>query len=144
MLWWLWLVLGLVLLFAELLTPGGFYFLFFGTAALVVGVLSGAGMGPEWLQLLVFSALSVASLMVFRKPLLQRLQRTRRDDRPVDEIAGEVVTLTEDLPARGVGRAELRGTVWNVENATAQALKSGQRCRVERVTGLKLVVGPES
>ena len=28
--WWIWVVLGLALLLGEILTPGGFYLLFFG------------------------------------------------------------------------------------------------------------------
>ena len=63
--WWLWLVLGLVLLGVEILTPGGFYIIFFGVAALIVGVLAGLGVGgPLWAQLVLFSVLSVASLVV--------------------------------------------------------------------------------
>ena len=37
--WWLWIVLGVVLLAAEILTPGGFYIFFFGASAICVGVL---------------------------------------------------------------------------------------------------------
>ena len=42
-LWWHWLVLGLVLLAAELASAGGFYIIFFGVGALVVGVLAALG-----------------------------------------------------------------------------------------------------
>jgi len=49
----------------------------------------------------------------------------------------------EDVPAHGIGKAELRGTGWSVENAAAEALAAGRRCVVVRVEGLKLVVRPE-
>ena len=72
MYWWLWLVLGLLLLGLEALTPGGFYVLFFGVGALVVGTLVGLGAsGPVWLQWLLFSAISVVSLLLFRPYLLR-------------------------------------------------------------------------
>ena len=45
-LWWHWLVLGLLLVLAELATAGGFYVIFFGIAALTVGVLAGFGLAP--------------------------------------------------------------------------------------------------
>ncbi len=32
--WWIWIVLGLMLVLGELVTPGGFYILFFGIAAI--------------------------------------------------------------------------------------------------------------
>ena len=39
--WWTWILLGLLLLLAEIVTPGGFYIIFFGVGAVVVGVLAG-------------------------------------------------------------------------------------------------------
>src|SRR5947207_3363813 len=49
-LWWHWLVLGLLLAVAELATAGGFYLLFFGIGALLVGGLAGLGLVTEaWL-----------------------------------------------------------------------------------------------
>ena len=41
--WWMWIVLGLALLMLEMATPGGFYFIFFGASALLVGVLDLVG-----------------------------------------------------------------------------------------------------
>ena len=56
MIWWYWMLVGLVLLGAEMVTPGGFYILFFGLAALVVGTAAGVGhVQTEWLQWLLFS-----------------------------------------------------------------------------------------
>ena len=71
MLWWVWILLGFLLLLAELLTPGGLYLLFFGVAAIVVGLLGGLNLiGPPWMQWLMFSILSVVALSLFRRPLL--------------------------------------------------------------------------
>ena len=56
MVWWYWMVLGLALLGAEMTTPGGFYILFFGLSALVVGTLAGLDLvEADWLQWLLFS-----------------------------------------------------------------------------------------
>ena len=44
MAWWFWIVGGVLLCLAEMATPGAFYLLFFGVAALVVGVLAWAGL----------------------------------------------------------------------------------------------------
>src|SRR5262245_62804172 len=71
--WWAWIVLGFALALLELTTPGGFYFLFFGVSAVCVGVLAGLGLLQEtWLQLMLFSIFSVATSLLFRRPLLQR------------------------------------------------------------------------
>ena len=48
-LWWHWLVLGLLLVVVELVSAGGFYIIFFGVGALIVGLLSASGAaGPGW------------------------------------------------------------------------------------------------
>ena len=136
--WWLWLVLGLVLIGLEVLTPGGFYVIFFGIGALIVGTLAGLGWGgPTWLQWLLFSAISVASLLLFR-PYLIRLTHSKERPDPMDTLVGEIAVLTEDLPAGGVGKAELRGTTWTVVNRGDAPLSRGRRCRVEHVDGLSL------
>jgi membrane protein implicated in regulation of membrane protease activity len=141
--WWIWFVGGLLLLLIEMITPGGFFFLFFGVAGLIVGVLSALGVGPEWVLWLLFSVLSVGSLLLFRGPLLRRIKDRHDAGRPVDSLVGAVAVLTEDLAANGSGKAELRGTVWNVQNAVNEALASGSRCVVVQVDGLKLVVRPQ-
>jgi hypothetical protein len=141
MTWWIWLLVGLALLLIEIATPGVF-FLFFGAAAIAVGVLTALGFEQAWLQLVVFSVLSIGSLLLFRGPLLRRMRPAA--DRPVvDAIAGETAVLTEDLPAHGIGRAELRGTVWTAENEGDEPLARGQRARVVRVQGLTLIVRRE-
>src|SRR5262245_66673292 len=99
MMWWLWLVAGIALLALEMLTPGGFFTIFFGVSALVVGVLARFGLaGPPWLQWVLFSVLSVVSLLLFRKPLLQWMQR-REVRRPgVDSLVGETAIVLEPVP----------------------------------------------
>jgi membrane protein implicated in regulation of membrane protease activity len=139
--WWLWVVLGFVLLGLELATPGGFFIAFFGVAGLVVGMLAGAGIvGPVWLQWLLFSILSVVSVLLFRKPLLEWMKRREPAKAEVDSIVGETAMLTEDLAPGGVGKAELRGTSWSVRSRAGAGLRKGQRCRVEQVEGLTLWV----
>ena len=144
MIWWLWILLGLALLLLELLTPGGFFVLFFGVAALVVGALVGLDLGgPTWVQWLLFSTLSIASLLLFRDPLLARIKKRQSGSPSVDSLAGQIAVLLEDLPAGAVGKAELRGTGWSVRSRDARAMSKGQRCIVEDIEGLTLWVRPE-
>ena len=141
--WWLWLLLGLFLLLCELLTPGGFYIIFFGVGAVVVGVLSLMNLaGPLWLQWLLFSVISVGTLVLFRRPLLRRVEPVSRPH-DVDSLVGETAVPLEDIPAGAIGKAEMRGTSWTARNVGASALARGQRCKVERVEGLTLFVRSE-
>jgi membrane protein implicated in regulation of membrane protease activity len=144
MVWWAWILFGLGLLAAEMLTPGGFFVLFFGLAALLVGALVAIGAGgPDWFQWLLFSLLSVASMLVFRRRLVDRFNRPALEGRKLDSLVGEVAVLTGDLAPGGTGKAELRGTSWTVRTRGPAILAHGTRCTVESVEGLTLWVRPE-
>jgi membrane protein implicated in regulation of membrane protease activity len=137
--WWIWILLGLGLLVAEMLTPG-LFFLFFGLGALLVGVLVllGAG-GPRELQWLLFSGFSLGALALLRRRL-----RSRLSSKPmVDTMVGELAVPLEDLPPQATGKAELRGSTWSARNDAGVPLSRGQRCQVVRVEGLMLWIRPE-
>jgi membrane protein implicated in regulation of membrane protease activity len=143
MAWWLWILVGLALLGLEILTPGGFYVLFFGVGALVVGALTAVGYsGPVWSQWLLFSVISIVTLALFRKPVL-RLVDDRAPAPAMDTLEGEVAVLLDDLAVGTIGKAELRGTVWTAQNAGDRPLARGQRARVSAVDGLTLKLRPE-
>jgi membrane protein implicated in regulation of membrane protease activity len=144
MLWWHWLILGIALLGYELVTPGGFYVLFFGAAALGLGALVALGIaGPASLQWLLFSVLSIASLLLFRGPLLRRIKLRETGGAPIDSMLGEIATPLDEIAPGAVGRVELRGAAWSARNSGAAAVASGQRCRVLRVEGLQLWIEAE-
>ncbi len=145
MAWWAWMILGCFLVLAELLTPGGFYLVFFGIGALVVGLLDIFGLaGAAWFQWLLFSVLSLVSLALFRKPLLRRFSaQTVGSDTPAvdtDNLVGEIAIAAESIASGALGRVDMRGTAWKACNGGTAALASGQRCIVKRVEGLTLHV----
>ena len=142
-LWWHWLVLGLVLVVSELATPGGFYIIFFGVGALAVGILAGFDMaGPTWMQLLLFSFISIGSIVLFRGRVLRMFQPEKQAP-SVDLLIGEIAVAEEDLAPGAIGRVELRGTAWSARNDAPVILTRGVRCRVVRVDGLTLHIVPE-
>jgi inner membrane protein len=137
MAWWIWVLGGLVLLVAEVTTPGGFFAIFFGAGAILVGAAKGLGWdGPAWAEWLVFTILSVVSLALFRKPLMRRFNLSKGT--PVDQMEGERAVVTEDVAPGGVGKAEMRGATWTARTAGAAPLGKGCPCRVERIEGLTL------
>ena len=139
MTWWLWLLVGLALLGIEMLTPGGFFTIFFGVAAIIVGVLARFGLaGPAWVQWVWFSALSVASLLVLRKPILAWMHKREVKRPAVDTLVGEAAVILESISGSNVGKAELRGASWSARSVDGSSFPVGARCRVDRVDGLTL------
>jgi membrane protein implicated in regulation of membrane protease activity len=136
--WWLWLLAGCALLALELLTPGGFYIFFFGIGAIVIALLSVSGLlvsaTGQWL---LFALISVVLLLAFRKPMQRKLSVA---DRGIDSMIGESARAMEEIGVAGLGKAELRGTVWTARNSGERSIVAGERCRVERIEGLTLYV----
>jgi inner membrane protein len=139
--WWMWLAGGLVLLVVELVTPSGFFVMFFGLGALTAGVLTRLGVTEApWLQWLIFTVSSVAYLLLFRGPVQRQFDHPPAN---VDTLVGELSIPRERIEPGAVGRADLRGSLWNARNDSSAAVEPGQRCRVTRVDGLLVYIQPE-
>lgn len=142
MIWWYWMFFGLALIGAEIMSPGGFYLLFFGIAAVMVGALVGMDVVQvAWLQWLLFSILAVLSLLSLRKPLIRLTHG--HPPQAMDTMVGESAILLEELQPGQTGKAELRGSTWSARNIGTVPLSSGQRATVAKVDGLMLWVKPE-
>jgi hypothetical protein len=95
-----------------------------------------------WAQLLLFSVLSVGSLLLFRNPVIRWLNADRGQD-DVDSVAGEIAVPLETIAPGAVGRAEYRGAVWQARNDGGTPLPAGGRCVIDRVAGLMLLIREE-
>ena len=142
--WWIWIVLGLALMVLELATPGGFYFIFFGASAVVVGTLTLLGVtSTPWMEWILFSVFTAGSTAIFRDKLVKRFGPAM-PSKDVDTLVGEVATALEGIQPGAIGKAELRGASWTARNSGSQVVSQGQRCLVERVDGLTLFIRAEA
>jgi membrane protein implicated in regulation of membrane protease activity len=140
--WWGWIVVGAALLGGEMVVDTGFYLVFLGASALVVGLLQLAGLGgPIWLQWLIFGVLSVVCLVGFRRRLYSLLVVQKN---AIESVVGEVALVQGAIAPGAHGRVELRGAGWSARNVGDDALEQGSRARVERVEGLVLEVRGEA
>ena len=138
MAWWIWLLIGFVILGLELVSTT-LHVGFFAAGAFAVALLLLFGWdGPLWQQLLLSTAISIVTFLVFRPMVVRRLRLHQTP--PVDQLVGEEAVAIEEIAAQGRGRAELRGSTWSAFNVGNTPLGPGQRCRVERVEGLLLHV----
>jgi membrane protein implicated in regulation of membrane protease activity len=135
----MWIIAGFALLAAETLTPGLLYLAFLGVSAFFVGLLAWLIPGLElWLEILFFCVVMVV-LAAFRRKILEKLNM-RPPDIAVDELTQETAVALEDIAPGARGKAEMRGTAWNARNTSAEAIKSGERCRVAKVDGLVIEI----
>jgi len=143
MAWWGWIVLGAVLLGAEIVVPTDFYLVGIGVAALLMGVGALVGLsGPVWAQWLVFAGLSAGLLVGFRRRVWSLI--AAKQGRVQQGVIGDIAVADETIAEGTTGRAILRGTVWTVKNEDDAPLQAGTRLRVICVEGLVLHVERES
>jgi membrane protein implicated in regulation of membrane protease activity len=145
MTWWAWMIVGAMLLGAELgFIDAQFYLVFLGVSALVVGLIGMAGLGwPQWAQWACFGTLAIVSLLAFRRSIYQRL---RGNGPPAVQTgpAGQLLTLPAALAPGASCQVEYRGSYWTATNGSDQPLAAGARVKVARVHGLALIIHPEA
>ncbi len=141
--WWIWIVAALALLGIEIAAGATFYVIFFAFGALAVGVLEAFGLaGPLWLQMALFAVLSAAALVVFRRPLFDRI-REGTGRRAVDDVTREIATAIDAIEPNASGKAKLRGVPWNARNVGARTIAAEGKCIIEKIDGVTLWIRAE-
>ena len=137
-----WLVLGLLLMVAELFNPGAFL-LWLGLGALLTAlvVMVTAGMAPVW-QFVLFGALSLAAILAYRE-WRRRHPRIESSDRPLlNQRAAQLVGgthLLHEPVVDGRGRLKIGDAFWTITGPDALA---GSRVRIVTTDGVTLTVRP--
>lgn len=128
---WAWLAAGAVLLSLEMLAPGVFL-LWFGLAAVLVGLAQPLLHLDAGLQLTLFVALSVALAVFARLVLRYGVSVTDHStlNQTGNRFSGQIVEVAEPIVG-GRGKVKIGDTIW-----TAEGPDAGLGARV-RVTGAK-------
>lgn len=133
----LWATVAVVLLIAEIVN-NSFVFAFFSAGAALTAVLTGLGVTPGLdAQLLLFAVVSVGSMLLFRKRVRYLFAHSAKE---YVEFIGDSVTVTQAIPAQGLGRVQYRGTEWSARTETGKTHQPGDGATIRRVDGIVLVV----
>lgn len=135
---WLWL--GGVALFGvvELLTEGlvSVWFVVGALAALAVSVAGGS----TAVQMLTFALVSAAALVLTR-PLVRRVMTRPPVPTNSDRVIGTLAEVTETIDnRRPSGAVYADGKTWTARSAGGGVIPAGERVRVRRIEGVKLLV----
>ena len=135
------MIVGLVLLACEMITPGTFFFMFLGISGLLTGLVFWIAPDlPGWAPWLLFSVFSAISVAFFRKPLMEKFKLNSKHGHKIDSLVGETAVALEDIAAGAIGKVELRGAAWTAQNTGDKPIQRSTRPKVERVEGLTLYV----
>ncbi|MDW5328188.1 NfeD family protein [Plantactinospora sp. KLBMP9567] len=140
----LWIVLGVVLVVAEIFTTT-LFLVMFGVGAFAAAGAAALG-APLAFQAVVFAAVSALTL-VFARPVIQRHRQSALtgDEQPfgVQAIAGSTALVLERVDANS-GVVKIDGEIWTARSYDAtQVFGPGDRVRVIEVKGVTALVWHE-
>ena len=125
---WLWLYAGAFLMLAEVLAPG-FVIFFFGLAAATVGLVLFAADLSATVQVVLFSAFSVAYLVGLRRLMKALFMGATEESQAVESaFAGRLGCVVEAIRPGAPGRVLVGDAEWTA--AAAESLEPGAAVRV--------------
>jgi membrane protein implicated in regulation of membrane protease activity len=137
--WLVWVVAAVLLAVGEILTPGLF---FLGPVALGAGVAAVvAALGAAvWLQLIVFAAVSAASLAVLRPLARRHLQMPAAIRTGTAALEGAHAVVLQRVDDHG-GRVRIGGEEWSARAFMPdQVIEPGTRVEVMKIEGATALV----
>jgi hypothetical protein len=139
----IWVVLGFILIAAEMFL-NAFIIVFFGIAAVLVGVLLWLGLpGGYGVPFFVFGALSVGMLLLLRSRFQSWFKGAATDAKRDDDFLGRdaLVESGFDTASPHRGKVSYRGASWDART-TAGPFVRGTYVRITNRDGSTLIVGP--
>ena len=135
--WIIWLALTLGCLVLEGLSRQLFsiWFALGGLVALAADLFH----APLWLQIVLFLAVTVVSLLATR-PLARRMHQKLEPtnaDRYVDKLA-HVLEAIDNV--NGTGQIKVEGQIWSARSADGEPIPAGETVRTLEIQGAKLIV----
>jgi inner membrane protein len=137
---WNWFILAVLLFVLEFLVPG-VHFLWFGVAAVVVGLLALAT-GLTWpYQVIAFGIIAVLTVFAVRRyvrPDVSKSDLPDLNERALQYVGRSLVV--EEAIENGRGKVRVGDSVWQAEGPDVPA---GSRVKVTGARGTVLVVAAE-
>lgn len=121
--WQAWVVVGILLLVAEL-TSGTLHLLCFSLGAIVTAAVCVAT-DSVTVQLLTFAIASALSLFLIRPVMVKHLHRGKEQKSNADALIGRKGRVSEAIPNDGYGRVAIDGDDWKAQSSAGNAIPVG-------------------
>ncbi|SEA15255.1 NfeD family protein [Microbulbifer marinus] len=140
--YWHWLVLGLLLVTAEIFVSG-FVLFWFGLAALLMGVLTLAVDMPITLQLILWAFSSIAFVVIWVKSIKPRWKDRTLSGMAAEALNGQVGLVIESNQGRSRGKLKFPAPILGEEEwlfICTEVVAIGDRVKVTDISGNSLIV----
>jgi membrane protein implicated in regulation of membrane protease activity len=134
----LWLIIGVVLVVAEVLS-GAFVLVMLGAAALVAALAAAIGAGPI-ISGVVFAALAAGGITLARPALVRRMHADDHHKTNVDAMVGKKALVTSTVDAHQ-GQVKVNGEIWSARSYDeTEVLEPGRTVTIMSISGATAVV----
>ena len=133
-----WLSLVAVMLVIEIFTMG-LTTIWFSLGAVAAAIAAGLG-APLWVQILLFTVVSVV-IMILVRPFALKVMDRNRTKTNIDEVIGKQAEVIEPIDnQKEQGKVRFRGVEWMARSVDGSTVAAGDVVTVEEVSGVKLLV----
>ena len=138
--WWIFVVIGVLLMALEVLTPG-FLVMWFGIS-FIVAAIPVSLKAPFWVVMLTYAATLLILTVFVRKIFVGKGHQAARTGTAA-LIGGEAVVVEAIDAVQGTGRVRAGKEVWSAISEDGASIEVDQVVQVKRIDGVKLVVTKE-
>jgi inner membrane protein len=138
MAWWIWLIVAFAIGIIEVTTLT-FVLLWIAIGAFITALLAPFVASP-WVQLLVFSVVSIV-LLVATRPLVRKWKQKRTYPERTDRVIGETAVVVSEGQPGALATVRVKGELWSARSD--HPLRRGQAVVVVAATSAVLTVKPK-
>ena len=132
-----WFIIGFVFFVLEFIVPGLILF-FFAVGAWVVAILTFLMDVSINVQLIVFVASSVLTILLFRRSLKNLLWTRKNSSEIEDELIGKTARAQSVIRPGHNGKVEIKGTSWDA--ASQDIIEAGENVVIIGNESILLIV----
>ena len=137
-LWWIWIIVGVLLIIGEIFTAG-FFLIWFGIAAIIAGIIAFFELDVVW-QGLAFVIIS-AILLAGTRRLAERFTKKQPPGIGADRFINQTGIVLEEINNdKNTGRIRVQKDQWRAESLEGDIIAEGSKVLVVKIEGTRLVV----
>lgn len=137
--WAFFMVIGVLLMIAEIAAPG-FVLLPIGVGFILTGFIA---LFIDQLPILfAILALIEVIIFIFSKKYLRKFFRTSTVATAVEGMIGKEAVVMEPIRPGEVGQVKLYGDLWTAQSSGRLTLEKGTRVRIVKIDGNRVIVEP--
>ncbi len=137
-LWWIWVIVGVLLIIGEIFTAG-FFLIWFGIAAIIAGIIAFFELSVVW-QGVAFVIIS-AILLAGTRRLAERYTKKQPPGIGADRFIGKVGVVLEEIDNdKNTGRVRVEEDKWRADSLEGEIIAKDSNVQVIKIEGTHVVV----